>query len=465
MKKLTKRQAEPQRNVRPDGHAVRRLVRFFVACLLIVGSCVANDKPAEPTNSIGQTKYRLADNRVVVNSARLVGSGIRRFESKRLILYTDIENQQLAAQLPKLADALFDHLTKYFGPLPPAKNGGEFQATGYLMKDQKTFRSLGLLTDRVPQFENGRHMRYEFWANDQPYDYYKRHLVLHEFTHTFMTCVTGMRNTAPVWYMEGMAEYFAAHRLTKAGVEFGVMPENLKDYQGFRRIRTLRESIAAGPPKSMAAVMQSSPEGQAVYSWGWAACWFFANDPEYATRFRKIKSHPSPAEFSRQMSATAGDQELLEVRWHEFVNQIREGYAVTLASIPATNSNPLAVGEKKTVQIKANRGWQPTGILLDQDATYEIKVDGRYQVNDEPKPWISEPNGVSIQYVRGERLGCVLGAVMNLKDRKSLSRVTRIGESSTFAGSDGTLYLRINDSMDSLANNAGTAAVTISRSK
>jgi hypothetical protein len=104
-------------------------------------------------------------------------------------------------------------------------------------------------------------------------------------------------------------------------------------------------------------------------------------------------------------------------------------------------------------------------VQLEANAIYTVEVAGRFQVNDKPKPWMSEPNGVSIQYVQGKRLGCVLGAIVQSTNRDSLSNAIEIGSRKELQNKTGDLYLRINDAMNSLANNAGTATATITRTK
>ena len=421
-------------------------------------------KPTQPSEP--QKVYRRTDDRVVVNPQRLTSSKIRKFESKRMVLYSDIEDQNLAASIPKLADALFERLTEYYGALPPSRQGGEFQTTGYLMANKSAFQSLGLLTDRVPQFENARHLKYEFWANAQDFEYYTRHLVLHEFTHCFMTCVTGSTNAPPPWYMEGMAEYFATHRITKDGPVFGVMPENKKDYQGFGRTTFINRAVASGTGHRLAKVMQVKPTDPAIYPWSWAACWFFTEHPKYGPSFRRIGNHNSYASFMQKFAPLVGnDSAKLEIRWHEFINQLVDGYDLTRGAVTMSNCKPLVIGGSTKFVLQANQGWQSTGVQLEANAIYTVQLAGRFQVNDKPKPWMSEPNGVSIQYVQGKRLGCVLGAIVQLTDRDSLSKAMEIGSNKELQNKTGDLYLRINDAMNSLANNAGTATATITRTK
>lgn len=415
----------------------------------------------EPGQSQQLAGFRRDDDRVVQNMERLSGSPIKRYESKRLILYTDID-PKIAEQLPLLADALYAQLETFFGKLPANKAGTEFQSTGYLMRDQKLFRTLGLLTDRVPPFENGRHMGYEFWANDQQTDYYRRHLVLHEFTHCFMACVTGTNDAPPAWYMEGMAEYFGTHRLTKQGPQFGIMPENKDDYKGLGRITFLNRARSAGKVRSLADVMSLKAEEPTLYPWSWGACWFLTTQPDLA--FRNIGTHHTLRSFQNKLAGVVqSDANLLEARWRDFVHQLEDGYDGSRAAIQTKPGSDLAAGETKTITVAADHGWQSTGIALQPDAAYEVTAAGRFQVDDQPRAWISEPNGVSVQYVQGERLGCVQAAVYAPANRNSFLNPIKIGKGTELTKRSGTLYLRINDAMNSLANNAGTVQVTVRR--
>lgn len=419
--------------------------------------------PSQPTVPDDNKVYRRRDDRVVQNMQRLSGSQIKRYESKRLILYSDVA-PETASQLPPLVDALYAELVQFFGKLPANKEGTAFQATGYLMRDQRQFRTLGLLTDRVPAFENGRHLGYEFWANDQKDDYYRRHLVLHEFTHCFMACVTGTNDAPPAWYMEGMAEYFGTHRLTKNGPRFGVMPENKQDYKGLGRITYLNQAQLQGNIKSLNDVMSLRAEDASLYPWSWGACWFLASQPEPG--FRKIGTHHTLISFQKNLAnVVQSDPDFLEARWRGFLKQLCDGYDGQRAAVKAKAGVELEVGESKTVSVAADANWQPTGIALSDSGTYKVTATGRYQVNDDPKPWISEPNGVSIWYANEIRLGCVVAAVYSPRDKDSLANMIKIGEGTTLTNRDGTLYLRINDIMSSLSNNAGAAKVTIQREK
>ena len=151
-----------------------------------------------------QKVYRRDDDRPVHSDKDLANWGIKKFESRRLIIYTDSDAAGIET-IPGVVDRAFDSWVKYFGPPYPSRSGAEFQMTGYIIRDRLLFKKLGLLPEKFDAFIHGKHDGYRFWIMDQETDYYRRHLVIHEATHCFMTI---SRNQQPVWYLEGMAEFF-----------------------------------------------------------------------------------------------------------------------------------------------------------------------------------------------------------------------------------------------------------------
>ncbi|HEY1067719.1 MAG TPA: hypothetical protein VGE52_16465, partial [Pirellulales bacterium] len=87
------------------------------------------------------------------------------------------------------------------------------------------------------------------------------------------------------------------------------------------------------------------------------------------------------------------------------------------------------------------------------------------RLNDRPKPWISEANGVSIRYYHGRPLGLLLGAIRpeSLGEGKTpLVSPLEIGLGATLTPDEtGVLYLRVNDSSAELADNQGELEVNI----
>ena len=215
---------------------------------------------------------------------RLEAAGIHRYESKSMILYSDID-PNVARTLPPLVDQLVPALEEYFQPLPPASDGSPFRIVGYVMKDQLAFRELDLVPPNLPFFKTGRHRGYEFWMIAQETDYYNRHLLLHEATHCFMTILPGTK--LPKWYFEGMAELFGTHRIDEdQQVTFRVMPNNREDFDGWGRIKVLRETMGQGNIKRIEdifAISTIDPQKEVVdYAWSWALAYFLDHHPQYS---------------------------------------------------------------------------------------------------------------------------------------------------------------------------------------
>jgi len=401
------------------------------------------------------------------DEARLRELHIEKYESKRLRLFTDIDPAQ-ARKLPLLVDQLYDALVAYFGPLPPAADGAEFQVTGYLMQEADRFRAANMLRDDVPAFDHGRHIGLEFWMNQQEFDFYREHLMLHEATHCFMTCVP--RADQPVWYHEGMAEMFGVHHQDAAGsLQLGVFPQPGKNYEGFARIKFLADDIAAG--RSMTADQVASlgtadfaTFAKRPYAWSWALCSLLDKHPNYRDRFHELARQHQQRGFIGRLHAAYRNDEHLEPEWRLFISQIEPGYDFERAAITFREGAPFA--RATDVSVHADRGWQSSGLTLQRGKSYVVTADGRVTLGASTKPWISEPPGISLRYAGGRPIGMLMAAVVD--DLKQIGGEGGLLKPLTVGGStviepatSGTLYLRINDNWNSLSDNSGEYTVHV----
>ena len=132
-----------------------------------------------------ETIFRPDDTRMTPDVERLKSLGIEIYESRRLRLFTDVD-AEIAETIPPLIDQAYDAWVQYFGELPPNRAGSEYQISGYLMRDRDRFDAAGLLPFEISNFQHGQHRGQDFWMYDQEFDYYRRHLAVHEATHCFM---------------------------------------------------------------------------------------------------------------------------------------------------------------------------------------------------------------------------------------------------------------------------------------
>jgi hypothetical protein len=403
-----------------------------------------------------------------VDDAKAAAAGIRKLPGKRLTLYTDLSGKEID-ELPTLFEQAFPQWCQYFGR--QESDLDDWHMTGFLVKDKARFVAAGLLPDNLPSFKHGFSRGRELWLFDQPSDYYRRHLLLHEGVHGFMYSVLG--GCGPPWYMEGIAEYLATHRLHDGRLTLAYMPRHRDETPEWGRIRIIQDAAAERRALRLKQVVafrapQAKDENE-LYAWCWAAATLFDRHPRYRDRFRQLGALAAKeAEFDAQADQlfAADWQELCE-EWQLLVANLEYGYDVKRAAVDFSPGKPLA-GKKAEITIRADRGWQNSGLRLEAGATYRLTAGGRYQVAATPTVWWCEPNGVSIRYYQGRPLGILLAAVRPdhpLPDSTSaLLRPTVVGLGTTLSPAEGgTLLLKINDSAAELADNAGQVHVEVQR--
>lgn len=464
---------------RRDCLACAANVLLLLAAPLVSASALAGEPPIDTRHPRGQCSgtgsdrngggpvrpLRNSDRRHRPDDAALAARGIHRFESRRLILYTDIPADQ-AQPLPPLMDAAFDAWEQYFGSLPIDREESEYQLTGYLMADQGPFRDSGVLPGDLPAFDHGRHRGQEFWLNDQPTAYYREHLLLHEGTHCFMTSLEHglLRHT---WYMEGMAELFGTHQRLKEdrGFEFRVLPGDRGAFPGLGRIRLIESVVARRPPPTLQSILDFPPERYSqpeAYAWSWALCQFLDGHPRHAAAFRKasrsVVTGGPDAELRRLLAEPAIGRE-----WVWFAGDLCHAYDQSRAAVEVVEGTDLPAGETATVTIRADRGWQSSGVRIRAGAKCRMQARGRFVVARDPRDWVSEAQGISLRYFGGRPLGRLLARVWPDDPASDGDReIHDPGREGEFTPAiTGTLYLRLNDASSELADNQGEIEVSI----
>ena len=119
--------------------------------------------------------------------------------------------------------------------------------TGCLMKDPKISTCEPLSCRKAAKLSQW------FFAKRKNLDvrsterYYRRHLLLHEGVHGFMTAF--FPTVSPPWHAEGMAELLANHwwdETSKSGPEIAYFPQAKTDVPMLGRIRIVRDEVAKG---------------------------------------------------------------------------------------------------------------------------------------------------------------------------------------------------------------------------
>jgi hypothetical protein len=408
----------------------------------------------------------------VYDEQRLEALGIRRYESKHLLLYTDIP-AELAKPLPPLMDQAYAALEDYFGPLPPDRDGKDFQMVGHIMADRGLFQEAGLIKGDAQILLEGVYRNQQFWMKDQPIDYYRRHLMVHEGVHCFMVANPNPTNRF-VWYMEGMAELFRAHQTDRDGkTRFRLFPSDRDTFGGLGWIRLVdddRRSTGLRTIDAVTAMQVNDFQKYNAYAWSWSLCAFLDGHPRYRDRFRRIgnlvTSH-SDATLELQ-KVFQDDWPQVSEEWLVFAGNLCYGYDIARTVLDLTPGRPLEkAGGTAELDVAADHGWQSSGILLEQGQTYAISASGRCVVATEPKPWESEPQGVSIRYHAGQPVGKLVATIRSqtlseTSPYTTMLTVLPIGREARLTPRiTGTLYFRVNDFWNELADNSGSVHVNV----
>lgn len=432
---------------------------------------------AEMVEEQGDTPARAFRNypRVHVDDAHAKANDLNVLRSKHLTLVTDMELTPAIRNLAPAVDTAYTQLCKYFG----LHEDDTWTMTAFLMQDDMAFIDAGYLPKMLPPFRDGYAFNEDCWLYDQPSDYYRQHLLLHEMTHCFM--LTTLGNTGPLWMTEGYAEYFGMHDFAARPITQGFMPPNKEAVPYCARIRELRDRVAAGRGRTFREVLdmkyKAFPNNE-VYIWSWAMMWFLANHPDTKDTLQKIgrslDTLPSSDATAKFIAALGDKLPAIERHWLMYVASLDYHYALEPMIFSVQPGTPLVSGEKKVVPLEADHGWQDTGIQVKAGDVLRIRGAGRYELgNADGTPWPCEPGGVTIRYVMGHPRGMLLAAVcpedvtpafVQNPPAASFFAPVAVGLNGTLTAEfSGTLMLRINDAPAMLEKNSGTLKAEVTK--
>ncbi len=399
--------------------------------------------------------------KVKVDDAAVKAAGIRRLEGRHLVLYTDFPSEELTDALPKVFDQALPQWCKYF-EVDPAKMR-DWQLTGFLIKDRRRFRRLGLLPAELPPFQHGFCLNTDFWVYEKPGDYIERHLVLHEGTHCFMNRVFGA--CGPPWFMEGTAELLGTHRWADGRLTLNYVPRSRDEAPWLGRVKLVKNAIAAGRGRTLKQVLAyrfNAYLATEPYAWSWAVALFLDRHPEYGDRFRRLRKDVLRPDLTKRFVASVGkDWPALERQWQVFLADLEYGCDAARTLVDVKAGKPLGPAGAR-VEVSAERGWQNSGLRLEKGKRYRLQAEGRYQVAAKPRVWWCEPGGVTIRYYRRRPLGMLLAAVMPEPGTILRLQPVAVGLGTTLVPEQsGTLYFKINESSGKWGDNTGKLSVEI----
>lgn len=399
--------------------------------------------------------------------ADLRAVGIRKLVGQHIDLFTDLPSSAEVDELPRVFDAAVPLLEKYFELAPKTLDKWKVRAS--VMKDADKFRRVGLFPSKLPPFLHGYAQNRDLWAYDQPSDYYRRHLLLHEGVHALMA--EFLHGMGPPWYAEGMAELLATHHWKDGKLTLKYFPASRDEAPEWGRVKVLRDAVAAKQIPTLDEIFNYDSSAHLVvppYAWSWAAAVFLESHPKYAKTFAGLrqKTNEKDGQFNKEFRAGLdADWPLLSHEWQSFVSEADYGCVVDRTYFESAPRKSIDKHGLKVI-LRADKPWQSSGAQIEAGSAYEIHITGRYVLRPAPKKWESEPPGVTIHYHRGRPLGMVLGAILDeASPPQSLSPLLTgvpVGTGLEFtAKNSGILWLRVNEPASGLADNEGEFTVEV----
>ncbi|MGB8854456.1 MAG: hypothetical protein WCC69_12910 [Pirellulales bacterium] len=364
----------------------------------------------------------------------------RLVRSRHFAFLTDVSDREWAMTRDKL-ERMVANLERYFG----RKSTGVVE--GFIVRDLAAWPE-GVLQEAagVEKIRRGEGVCFNATLGPQRratlYSCDSHGVIQHECVHGF--CHLTFGSTGPTWLAEGVAELGNYWRDGDTSVEIdpGVM--------AYIRTTTPKRRLAeiAVPGREPAGTWQD-------YAWRWALCHLLANNPNYADRFRPLAIALMEDKPGASFEATYGPvARELSFEYDQFLETVGNGARVDLVAWPwKAKFRPLAAGATAKATVKAAAGWQATGILVDQQARYDVEARGTWQLAPAAAPGSAE----------GDRdgHGRLVAAIFH---DFTLTPAIPLGAKATFAPpASGQLYLRCADDWTQLADNEGEIAVTVQR--
>jgi hypothetical protein len=398
-------------------------------------------------------------------------TGLFELTSPRMTLITDIPLDDELRSWPIVLEQSLEQWQKYYGVTPDTM--ANFQAKVYLIGDQQRFEAAKLMGG-VPGFEDGYQYADRLYLREQPSVYYRRHLFIHEANHWIMLRLYGGAGSA--WFMEGMADMQATHVMRDGKILLNTIPASPLQVPFWGRLKLLDQSLKSERAPSLGEII-AFPDMQQDrmdrYAWSWAACVFFSNHPKYGPillqEYRKGLDY-SGALSKRFKSRLEPVWDQVQTDWCGFVSDLDFGYDMERSIVVSENTlERQASASGATFQLSTSHGWQSTGLEIQADQTVSVQCDGSYVLQREV-PGVAaerraEPQGITADYFRGKPLGCVLAAIVPRSGSGTTKRweEVKIGKGLTFEpGSQGVLFLKVNEPSSGLHDNQGSISVVIS---
>jgi hypothetical protein len=392
-------------------------------------------------------------------------------EGRFIRLTTDLDSPQEAEALVASFDAAAAQWIEFWNL--PDDALADWKVDACVIRDKAKFQQQRLIPRRIPDFPFGYALGNRVWVLAQQSEYYTRHLLLHEGIHSLVFFHFG--GAGPTWFMEGTAELLATHGGQAESIKINQIPASRDDVPYWGRFKLMKQLRAESVVPTIGAVMSYKPNllgDVESYGWSWAMVMMLHAYPEYQDAFFAAarNGRDDGPEFNRKLGdSLRGQGPILAARWRLMCHDLDYGFDWSRERVALSASDREWDGRAINFRVAADQGWQSIGVRIPGKTRIKLSPSGQITLADRPKPWTSEPAGITFQYHRGRPLGeltaCVLPNAFDpqAKSLKPLD-VRRIDKETTLEISQASwLLLRVNDNVGDLADNTGEYEVKISR--
>jgi hypothetical protein len=395
-------------------------------------------------------------------------SSFHRFEGEHIVLTTDVRPTAEVAQLAEAFDAGVRVWTDLFHADPTIVK--DWKADAYLMTDRTRFENAELIDRSIREFRDGHQVGDLILCKDQPSEYYRRHLLLHEGVHWFMEKALG--GYGPGWWMEGIAEWQATHRWIDGKLTCGVMPASREELPYWGRLQWVREDLASAQAPSLAVLFRKAKDLHRIdstYGWSWTAAMFFANHPRYKQQF--IQRLGEPTDFSDALNADVlawigDDMQTVQAEFNGFVTELDYGVDPASIIIDLKSAIETKSADANSIQVVPDVGWQFHPQVLDATKRYKVESSGRVTISKQTPDLWSEPQGITLRYVAGKPLGQLITTMIpkqgSLENTIAWNRFSVSKGTSITPNADSHLLFRINCANEAMKDASGRYEVTVS---
>jgi hypothetical protein len=345
---------------------------LLLAVMYAAPSAAQSPRPTRGVAEVVNTPLRVA-----IDAERVRSAGIRAIVGRRLTLYTDVPSNPEIEELPAVFEAAVPQWAAYFGVEKTL--AADFRFDGFLMQNREKFAEAGLIPAHLPDFKHGFAIGANVWLFEQPNSYYRRHLLLHEGTHSFMH--TQFRYCGPPWYMEGIAEIFGTHSWQAGKLITRYVPRNRDEVPNLGRMKLVHDALAEGRRMTLAEILNYGVQAHLEnepYAWCWALCAWLDGHPRYQGRFRRMFKYVSePTRFNDEFKKLfLTDMATMAREWSVFADGLEYDVDIPRTAIDFRPGRPTTPAGA-SVTVAADRSWQSSGVRVEAGKTYRLAASGR----------------------------------------------------------------------------------------